>query len=179
MVEEASARIVIEDLVQRLLPAKKAIVIPHEGKSDLQTSFPRKLLAWRHPPALPFIILHDNDNADCTQLKSTLAQKIPPACQGRTRIRLVMQSLESWYLGDFQALCDAGLIKQERAAKLSRSAKFKDPDGLANPKQEFMRLHQEVGQLMLARQIAPHLSPDRNRSKSFGVFIRTVADLLP
>lgn len=176
-VEEASARVVAEVLAERLAPGKVVQVIPHEGKRDLRISFPRKIRAWRHPPQMRFIVLHDNDQADCRNLKASLAGLVPEQQRDRTIIRIVMQALEAWYLGDESALRMAGLITQRQADRIAVSAKFRDPDSLGNPKQEFLRLHSEIGQVKLARLIAPHLDLDRNRSGSFRLFVGTLRRL--
>jgi hypothetical protein len=90
-----------------------------------------------------------------------------------------MQSLEAWYLGDEQALVLAGLITPARARRLASEAKFRDPDKLNKAKQEFLRLHGEVGQMRLARLIAPHMNVETSRSRSYqhllGVLRRTLA----
>lgn len=176
-VEEASARIVVEALLQRLLPDGSCIVVPHDGKGDLVKSYPRKIGAWEYPKSVPFIVLHDNDGGDCAILKKRLTHLVPPRKKSRTRIRIVMQSLEAWYLGDFEALAAAGLIKPEKAKQLNGNAKFRNPDRVTNAKEEFFRLHDESGQMAVARLIAPHLNFDRNRSHSFKIFVQTVRDL--
>ena len=85
-----------------------------------------------------------------------------------------MQCLECWYLGDPIAIAEAGLIKPAKAAQLSRSAKLRNPDRLTYAKTEFLKLHDETGQMRLARMIAPHLDPERNRSHSFRLVAATL-----
>ena len=51
-VEEASARIVVESLLHRMLPDQASIVVQHEGKGDLVKSYPRKIGAWEHPSGM-------------------------------------------------------------------------------------------------------------------------------
>ena len=176
-VEEPSARIVVETMMRRVLPGQHVIIVEHEGRSDLQTSFPRKIAAWGHPRGVPFIVNHDNDGNDCTALKKKLTARAPARRRPRTRIRIVMQCLESWYLGDAQALVEAKLIKPPKAREIENSAKFRNPDRIVNAKQEFFRLHDERGLLAVARLIAPYLDVDRNRSISFKMFVQAVRTL--
>lgn len=176
-VEEPSARIVVEHVLARLLPGKHVIIVQHEGKSDLKASFSRKIAAWQHPKAVPFIVLHDNDGSDCATLKHELTELVTLRCRARTRVRIVMQCLESWYLGDPTALEASGLVKPTIARKIENSQKFRNPDRLVNAKDEFFRLHTERGQLALARRIAPHLDPQRSRSHSFRLLARTAIQL--
>lgn len=168
--EEPSAAIVVEELAKVRVPDRNIIVVRHEGKSDLRESYPRKIAAWRHPEDARFIILHDNDGAVCRDRKADLTSAIPRQYLQRTRVRLVMQELEAWYLGAPAALQLAGVI--ERADILERRAKFRDPDVLANAKQEFYRVTSLRGQLELARRIGPHLGRCQNRSNSFAAFLR-------
>jgi hypothetical protein len=177
-VEEESARIVIESLANRFAPGRIVRVLPHDGKMDLRKSFPRKIRAWQHPPDVRFLILYDNDGADCLHLKRELTAQIDEARRERTRIRIVMQALEAWYLGDEQALLIAGLISEKVAQTMQQKVRFRDPDAIPDPKSVLISLVQQQGQLRLARLIAPHLDPLHNRSRSFKVFCRTLKELL-
>lgn len=177
-VEERSAGIVVDVLAARIAPEKTVRVIEHEGKQDLKRSYPKKINAWRHPTDVPFLVLHDNDGGDCRSLKAVLLRAVPQTGVSRTKVRLVMQHLESWYLGDAPALVAAGLLTPSRAVTIAGSAKFRDPDLLGNAKLEFHKLHKQTGQILLARRIAPHLNLDTNRSHSFRLLVSTLRDLL-
>ena len=176
-VEEPSAEIVVLDLAKRFIPHAAVSVIPHSGKTDLKNSFPKKIGAWVHPRDAKFIILHDNDGANCKKLKSRLMSYVPGEKKNRCWVRIVVQELESWYLGDLYALSKAGLMTDGQVNALVRKSKFREPDRLGNAKQEFMKLHDLVGQRLLARQIAPHLDPQRSSSPSFKLFVETLKKL--
>ena len=61
IVEERFMAIFHYILLTRLLPRNvSSLVIPHEGKSDLERSIPRKLKEWREPD-VHFVIMRDND----------------------------------------------------------------------------------------------------------------------
>ena len=85
-----------------------------------------------------------------------------------------MQELESWYLGDPQALEQAGLLKIGQGRVIAAKRKYRNPENLNNAKQEFQRLVKQKGQLSLARQIAPHLDLSRNSSVSFKHFVEAL-----
>jgi hypothetical protein len=177
-VEEESAKIDVDVLAQRILSDRSVKVLSHEGKSDLKSSFPRKIGSWQHPARVPFIVLHDNDGGDCEKLKKRLIGLVPPQRRPRTHIRIVMQCLECWYLADPRALAKADLIKSAKAEDMLRAARFRDPDRLVSAKQEFFRLHDQPGQLALARAIAPYLDIGNQRSRSFALFVRTLQNLV-
>ena len=172
--EEPSAAIVVRELASRVASERDVRVVEHQGKSDLRDSFPRKIRAWVHPPDTRFVVLMDNDGADCRKLKSALFERIPPARRSRARVRLIIHELESWYLGDLPALQKAGFIAQAGLQALKGRAKFRNPDALTNAKDEFLRLVEQKGQRLLARAIAPHLDVDGNRSGSFKLFVDTL-----
>ena len=172
-VEEPSAAIIISALAQTLGVASSIRVIPHEGRSDLCASYPRKIAAWRYPDNVRFLIVHDNDGGDCMRRKQVLRDILPKERLDRCRIRIVMQELESWYLGEPEALMDAGVI-DSRSYQALRHRKFLDPDAVSNPKSLIKRHVKIAGQIELADMVGPHLQPERNRSASLQHVVGTL-----
>ena len=107
LLEEPSMKILLDGLLPRLLPGwiegQHFQCVKHEGKSDLDRSIPRKLSAWRIPGDR-FVIVRDNDSADCIKMKARLQALCELNGRPETLVRLVCQELESWYVGDLQAL---------------------------------------------------------------------------
>jgi hypothetical protein len=171
LAEEPSGRIVAECLAQKLGLGDRAIVLEHQGKSDLEQSFPRKIGHWRSPNPPRFVIMRDNDGADCLAKKDQLRRLVPPNAADRVKIRLVVQELESWYLGDLDAVANAGLVSAAAVAQQKRRPRFRDPDGIRHAKEEFKTKITPGGQIELARRIGPHLSLTLNRSRSFHAFV--------
>lgn len=174
LAEEESMKAFLDPILPRLLPASWTFtVIPHEGKSDLERSIPRKLKAWRESD-VQFIILRDQDSASCTVVKSRLSDLCRPSGRTAWKVRIVCRELESWVLGDPHAI-DAAFQSRLSA---SRAARLRgEPDAVVNPIQlirEHVPTYQKVGG---AAQVAAHLDPARNRSKSFQVFVRTVRQM--
>lgn len=169
--EEPSGKIVAEELARSLGLRERALCIGHQGKSDLERSFPRKIGAWQAPRPPRFIVMRDNDGADCRAKKSALFQLVPGGRIGQVKVRLVMQELESWYLGDPRALSDAGLIDSRVVANWRKRKKYRNPDNIHRPKEEFRKVIAEGGQIELARRIGPFLDPNRNSSPSFHAFV--------
>ncbi len=75
LLEEPSMKVLIDNLLPRLFPGwvdrEHFQCIPHEGKSDLDRSIPRKLSGWRIAGDR-FVIVRDNDGANCIDLKTRL-----------------------------------------------------------------------------------------------------------
>ena len=96
---------------------------------------------------------------------------IPEAAAERVKIRLVMQELESWYIGDPDALFEAGLIDAGRARAWAKQRKYRNPDSIRHAKEEFHKAVGRRGQIELARLIGPRLGLERNLSLSFRAFV--------
>ena len=112
LLEEPSMQVLLDDWLPRLFPGwmegEHFQCVPHEGKSDLERSIPRKLAAWRYPGDR-FVIVRDADNSDCVDLKARLVALCAKAGRPDTMVRLVCQELESWYLGDLAAVAAAAI----------------------------------------------------------------------
>ncbi len=174
LAEEPSGQIVVEHIAEKLNLTDRIICLRHQGKSDLEQSFPRKIGHWRAPELPRFIVMRDNDNADCLILKERLKKLVPVNAVSRVKIRLVLQELESWYLGDLEALEKAGLLSAAVRDALERKAVLRNPDTIGNAKQMFKSTVAGDGQIALARRIGPHLSLKDNRSRSFQAFVEAL-----
>jgi hypothetical protein len=175
LLEEPSMRELLNNWLPRMFPGwvegEHFQCIPHEGKSDLDRSIPRKLKAWRIPGD-QFIIVRDNDNADCIALKARLKKLCEKAGHSSTLIRLICQELESWYLGDLTAL--AAAFEQPRANTPAHRKRFADPDRWQKPSVEVKRIAPTFQKNSGARVMAQHLNPERNRSHSLQIFVAGV-----
>jgi hypothetical protein len=177
MTEEESMGMTLRELFPNLWPdfleKEDWLIIDHSGKNDLERSFPKKMRAWRDPN-VRFVILRDNDGSDCRGLKQRLAARIPAATPGPL-IRIVCQELESWFLGDPAPVAAAYPIaaRHQGFAKLEQT----DPDAVPNPAALLQELTGTGIKRGRATAIAKHMSPGRNRSKSFQVFVEGVRKL--
>jgi hypothetical protein len=173
LVEDASMKALLGGLLPRLLPeGVSSTVIAHEGKSDLDRSIPRKLKAWQEPDAR-FVILRDQDSADCGALKQRLIALCPP--ERRALVRIACREVESWYLADLAAVDRAfGTAKAHQQDK----QKYRQPDRLGTPSAEVQRLVPGFGKVSGARALGPELDLDNSRSTSFFHFIAGLRRLL-
>lgn len=178
LLEEPSMKILIEGLLPRLMPGMVAgehfMCIKHEGKSDLDVSIPRKLQAWRYPGDR-FVILRDNDNVDCIDLKARFVKMCAECGRPDTVIRLVCQELESWYIGDLQALAEA--FGDPKLAAPSQRKRFATPDVWQKPSAELARMIPRFQKGGAARAMATTLEAERNQSPSFQFFVGGVRRL--
>jgi len=174
LLEEPSMKAFLEGLLPRIAPAIRFILVPHEGRHDLVKSFPRKIRAWR-TPGVRFVIVHDQDSADCVELKRSLQAAVPLERRNDTSIRIACRELESWLLGDLDALAEA--FDQPDLADLGVKRKFRQPDNVGNPGEELSKLVPFYQKVRGARQMGRLLEPSRNTSHSFGIFLSTLHNL--
>ena len=175
LLEEASLKEALSILVCRLVPQNVICrFIPHEGKSDLEKSIPRKLRAW-NTPNVQFVVVRDKDQGDCHDVKKRLIQLCKEGNRPDTLVRIVCHHVESWYLGDLAAVETA--FNLNGIARRQDQRKFRNPDALSNAEQELQRLVPEYQKISGSRRIAPHLNLNSNRSHSFGIFLTGVRGL--
>lgn len=177
--EEASAQAMLEGLLPRILPQTlRYRCVPFNGKQDLEKNLPIKLRGWLAPNT-HFIVLRDKDAEDCVQVKQRLVTLCKQAGKPNVLVRIICTELESWYLGDLQAveaaLGIAGLARQQNKEK------FRNPDARNNPKQILKEITKQAYQERTgSRAIGSclHTDPAHNTSHSYGVFLKGVQRLV-
>ncbi len=172
-------RALLEAWLPRLFPGWVAeqhfLCVPHEGKSDLDSSIPRKLKAWR-VPGDRFVILRDTDGADCIDLKKRYVEVCRRSGRPDALVRLVCQELESWYLGDLTALAAAfGSPTIDSPANRKR---YRSPDDWQKPSVEVKRLVPGFQKTGGARAMGEHIDPQSNGSRSLHAFVDGVSRLV-
>lgn len=167
LLEERSMKEVLDVLLPQILPEGVMFkTIPHSGKSDLQQSIPKKLKAWNTPDTR-FIIVQDQDSANCVDLKKHLLELAEPS--GReVLVRIACKELESWYFGDLNAVSQA-YGKDVRG--LARKKKYRFPDQIGNSKKELQQLFPKHQQIDGARKISKYMLIEENTSQSFRCFV--------
>ena len=168
LLEEPSMEALLQGLLPRLFPGLRFLCVPHEGKDDLDSSIRRTLRDWR-TPGDRFVVVRDNDGADCIAVKDTLQQFCRDGRREDTLIRIVCQELEAWYLGDPDAMAVA--FGDQSLRNISSRPRFRNPDAISRPSTQVERLVSGYRKIAGARRMANHLSRENNRSHSFGVFL--------
>jgi len=190
LVEEQSAEEALRHLLPKIVKGRGCVRIRNfSGKSKLLRKLPSRLAAYRqrieNGEQLRIIVLVDRDDDDCKKLKSKLERmaydaalptKTSPDDKGHFQVlnRVVIEELESWFIGDPAALEKAftSLPKINPAAGI-----FRNPDngGSWEALHRFLKKHgiykSSFPKIDAARRIAPHMEIKVNRSKSFQIFI--------
>ena len=149
---------------------QNCFIRPHQGKSDLQKSIPRKVQAFKNfPQSVRLIVIHDQDSNDCQELKATLARLIEEKNSGLPKlIRIACRELENWYLGDLTAV--EKVYPDSKASSLQHKAKFRNCDKL-NGSEEMLRLTKNFTKSFAAREMPQQMSFQNNKSTSFNHFV--------
>jgi hypothetical protein len=194
LVEEPSMEAALRVLLPDLLGSVTFEIYPFRCKDELMQSLAARLAAYARwlPATHRVLVLVDRDDDECHELKSLLEAASAAAglatrtarLLGRWIVanRIVIEELEAWFLGDVPALRVAFPRVPE---SLGQQARFRDPDAVAGGTWEALeRVLQRAGyfkgglrKIEAARAIAPHLDPDRNRSRSFQVFRDVIREI--
>lgn len=160
LVEEKSMAEVLKVLLPRILPEGWMLDVnyfirPHEGKSDLKRSIPKKLrgFAQNKEQTTGFVIVQDQDSNDCRKLKKELAEICEENKSANIKflVRIVCHELEAWYLGDMPAI--QAVFPRFNPAKHINKAQFRSPDNCQNPKRSSKALSANMPRLQRQKQL--------------------------
>jgi hypothetical protein len=174
--EEPSAKEMLKGVLPRLLPDIECTYIVFEGKQDLEKQLERKLKNWLKPDSV-FLVMRDQDSADCKAVKERLTDICRKAGKRDALVRIACRELESFYFGDLRAV-EMGL-GLTGLSKNQRKSKYRKPDSIINPCMEFEKLTEGTYQhIMGSRNISPHMSLEGNTSHSFNALLTGIQRLM-
>lgn len=175
LLEEPSAQDALQGFLPTILPPDVAIkYLVFEGKQDLEKRLARRIRGWLIPDSA-FVVLRDQDSGDCRIIKEKLVALCCEAGKPEIVVRIACKTLESWFVGDWDSVGTA--FRQPKLAKLKRKAIYQDPDRLGDPVNELRKVIPEYQKRDGARRISPLLNQERNRSRSFQVFVEAIQRL--
>ena len=194
-VEERSMEFFLRGFLPRFLPHDVVLdVRVFQGKQDLLKNLENRLrgLASYFPPVDHLFVLVDRDQQDCHDLKTqleTTAQSV--GLVTRTMAggqkwqlvnRIVIEELEAWYFGDWDAV---RAVYPEVRSNVARLSNYRDPDAIRGGTWEALErllksaFPEGLRKSELARNVSKHIDPQRSRSHSFRVFCDAVRDAVP
>ena len=176
LLEEESAKYMLQGLLTRQLPDfEKIHYFCFQGKQDLENNIYRKIQYWQTPNTT-FIILRDQDSADCIAVKeniNSLVEKIDNPNIQKIIVRIACHELENFYLGDLSAIEQAFNISG--LSKKQNQNKYRAPDNLSSAKQELKNLTKnKYQQISGSRKISSYMTLNDNRSYSFNVLMKSI-----
>ena len=188
----------METFLQQMLPP----VLPEDctftvhsfqDKQRLLANLEKRLRGYSRwlPPSSRIIVLIDRDNSDCYTLKRTLesaaananlrSRSAAGANDWQVATRVVIEELEAWYFGDWEAVTAA---YPRVSITIPHKARYRNPDAIMGGTWEaFERVMKRSGyfrqglrKVEAARAIAKFSNPQRNTSHSFSVFRDAVTE---
>ena len=188
LLEERSAEVALKIILPKILSDDvDCIFHVSQGKPDLLKNLPTLLKGFNPPIAdnRRIMVLIDEDREDCFQLKAQLeaiaraagfVTKSSASQEGDFQVvnQLAIEELEAWFFGDVEAL-QAAYPNVSR--NLQCQDRYQDPDAITGGTHEALwcvlkGYHpKRFPKTKVARKIAKHMDPCRNRSRSFQVFI--------
>ena len=187
--EELSA----EEALKHLLPKILTDDVNYEfhtfqGRDEMLIELPKRLKGEKWiPNDWRIIVLIDEDRRGCHELKAYLEKAVhdagfvtkssaDPNEDFQVVNRIAIEELEAWFFGDVEALRAA---YPKIPKNLQSKARFRNPDTIQGGTYEALRdlliekkyYRERIPKTTVAQRIAQHMEPNRNRSKSFQVFV--------
>lgn len=190
LVEEPS----MKDFLNRLLPRFVEVefeIVAFNGKHDLLKNLPSRLSGLKRSliSGQYIFVLVDRDSEDCHSLKLQLENMARDAglitrsasCGQEWELanRIVIEELEAWYFGDWEAVCAA---YANAPKNLTRRQRYRNPDSIKGGTWEaFEKVMKSefpggLRKREAARRIGEQIDPRRSTSHSFKVFYETVLE---
>ncbi|MCL4433554.1 MAG: DUF4276 family protein [Actinobacteria bacterium] len=190
LVEEASAEKALSVLLPKIVgPDVDFTIHVFQGKRDLLDKLASRLKGYSHwiqGTHTKIAVLVDEDRQNCLALKEKLEKAAAEAgLSTKTAVgngnpflvlnRIAVEELEAWFIGD----CDALRAAYPRISpSLENTSRFRDPDAVRGGTWEQLdRVLQQAGyhaggmaKTRAAEEIAVHMDPYCNRSRSFKQF---------
>lgn len=182
LVEEPSMKNLLEIILPKILPEgyllnENCFIRPHQGKSDLKKSIPRKVRAYQylHQP-VKLIVIQDQDSNDCLILKRNIVELITENDASLPYlVRVACRELENWYLGDMNAIQQ--VYPSFKAKKHQNKTKYRIPDNVFGSA-EMDKLVKEFSKGRASKTIPHHMRIEGNRSPSFNHLISGIQRFL-
>jgi len=181
LLEEPSMENFLREVLPKILPADyildtNCFLRPHNGKSDLKKSIPKKIKTFsNYFEPVKVIIIHDQDSNDCKRLKSALLNLCKKNGNCPVLIRIACKELESWYLGDMDAI--EKVYPKFKAKAFRNMAKFRNPDSV-QASQELSTIIPEFQKGYASKNISKFISIEKNTSASFSHMVTGISKFL-
>ncbi len=170
LLEESSMENLLSIILPKILPKGYELNIncflrPHQGKSDLKKSIPKKIRAFsKFSTPSKVIIIQDQDSNDCIKLKDSLIKLCRTNGTCPILIRISCRELENWYLGDMDAI--EKVYPKFKAKSYKYRAKFRNVDNCFGS-YELEKIIKEFQKGYASKNIPLYMNLAANKSTSF------------
>ena len=125
MLEEHSMKVFLMVPPPRCFPALVFHPTTHPEKKELDKSLPRKPRV-QHDTATCLVTVRHQDAGDCTAVTQRLLKLARDAGNEDMIVRIARRQLESWLLGDLQAIATA--YDRPTPKNVSNTQQYRNPD---------------------------------------------------
>ena len=181
--EEVSAKNVFEVLLQKILPENVSFrIYPHQGKQDLEKALRTSMPSISKIPGSKILITRDQDSSDCKDVKNKIQQIIGKNCHCEYLIRIACKELESWFMGDLEAIRKA--YPRFKPEQYKDKANLRNVDKITAPDKYLLKIIPEyynkdtLPKLEVSETITPFLDINNNNSSSFNNTISAIMKLV-
>lgn len=186
--------VALRSLLPKMVGQMHFEIYTHRCKADLMKKLPERMRGYARwsPDRCRVVVLVDRDDESCVELKARLekiagdanlvTRKAAAGHEYQVVNRIVIEELEAWFFGDWEAVCRAYPAANPN---LSQQSRYRDPDAIAGGTWEALqRVLQQAAyfktglrKIEAARCIAEHMEPAQNRSRSFQVFQKSLVEM--
>jgi len=177
LLEEETMRLLLNNILDKIIPDKQYKMIPFHGKMDLQASIPKIVPTLSKHLNAKIVIVHDQDNHNCLELKKKLLNLSKHSCCP-ILVRIACKELESWFLGDMKAIEKA--FPKFKSKQYYNKKKFRNVDHIQKPSIILKKLIPElknfdvIPKRKIAENISVYMDVNDNKSPSFNQFLSGV-----
>jgi hypothetical protein len=181
--EEPSIKNVFDSLLPQILPENVSFVVhPHQGKQDLEKALQSIVPSISKIPYVKILITRDQDEDDCKILKNKLSAIVDKKCSCDYFVRIVCKELESWFLGDVQAI-EKAYPRFEKQRYVDKP-QFRNVDNVQKPSEYLKTIlpnyasRKSLPKLETSKNIAAYMNIANNTSPSFNHTINAIKKLI-
>jgi len=181
LLEEPSMENLLREILPQILPKGYELGVncflrPHQGKSDLQKSIPKKVRTFSnfYKPA-KLVIIHDQDSSDCKKLKKKLIDLCNDNGDCPVLVRIPCKDLENWYLGDMDAI--ERVYPNFKAKSHKYKAKYRNVDNVYGA-EELERNVRGFQKGFASKNIPKYMNVNKNKSNSFNQLVTGIQKFL-
>ena len=137
--EEVSAKNVFDAILPKILSESVSYrIYPHQGKQDLENALRTSLPSISKIPGSKVLITRDQDSADCRIVKNDIQRILDDNCHCDYSIRIVCKELESWFLGDSEAIKKA--FPRFKPEQYRSKRNIRNVDKITNPSKYLLKI---------------------------------------
>lgn len=184
--EEPSAKICFEALIANgnvvIKDGEQIKIHAHEGKKALEYALSKTIPTISGYSGSKILVTIDQDKNDCKELKAKIEKILRENCRCDYKIRIVCKELESWFLGDLEAVAKS--YPRFNIDQHKNKSKMRRVDEIDQPSKKLLKIIPEykdkkaLPKIEASKKISPHLDLNKNTSPSFKNTILAIKTLL-